>query len=171
MCVNACGMCLLSQGRVSMRMMCVLISLLHQISTMFPVYRTELFAITVSDMYRYPTCADDLKVPLVWRWTERLWTWNIQSLTRAPHPLSQQGSHGGSPCQHLCSRYLFLYPSKWHTGMPRQPQMSDLALKSQRYPYLEWYRPHCRPRVLLVPRRTHQTRRCWPRRRPWLPQL
>ena len=39
MCVNACGMCLLSQGRVSMRMrmMCVLISLLHQISTILSV--------------------------------------------------------------------------------------------------------------------------------------
>ena len=37
MCVNACGMCPLSQGRVSMKMMCVLISLLHQISTILSV--------------------------------------------------------------------------------------------------------------------------------------
>ena len=36
-CVNACGMCPLSQGRVSMRMMCVLISLLHEISTILSV--------------------------------------------------------------------------------------------------------------------------------------
>ena len=70
MCVNACGICKcnneyvkkvcvlcivsgkknhtlltcpLSQGRVSMRMMCVLISLLHQISTILSVTKTLMY--------------------------------------------------------------------------------------------------------------------------------
>ena len=43
MCVNARGMCPLSQGRVSMRMMCVLISLLHLISTILSVTKKLMY--------------------------------------------------------------------------------------------------------------------------------
>ena len=54
MCVNACGMCPLSQGRVSMRMMCVLISLLHQIITILSVTKNVdvLSCVAILVLYR-----------------------------------------------------------------------------------------------------------------------
>ena len=67
------------------------------IESAVPVYRTELFVITVSDRYRHPTCTDDLKVLPVWRWTQRLWTWNIQSLTRGAHPQDCRPPWGKPP--------------------------------------------------------------------------